>query len=201
MPLFDPVNYATLLNVTNPSNEYTYLVGFLVFIENYLLNNYSLEFGTEVSTKQIQDAEDAQMLFPVNFVRDISKVEIKSYGESSHSEVLVLNKDYTTEKVKTAPKPIYQIRFLNRQICLPYFVKIKGKKGGKSTITGSPAVSFFFQNLLQKNTLVETSFENLIFDLQDGATLADTVKYLKTPDTNYFTQGSLPAINVGINQF
>jgi hypothetical protein len=127
MPLFNPVTYATQIGVIDPSNEYIYLQGFLMFIEGYLLNNYSLEFSTDESAKQREGSDTGINIIPAYFVRDISIITKKSYKDSSYSKALLLHQDYILDKVKTAPKPIYQIRLTSEQLKHPFYLDITGK--------------------------------------------------------------------------
>lgn len=187
MPLFNPATYATTLAVTNPSNEYTYLQGFLMFLENYLLNQYGLSFSDIPSTKSIQDFQDGVSIIPLNFVRTITNVEVKSYTDSSYSQVLTANPDYILSSVRTSPKPHYQIRLLSRELCLPQYIEITGKwsfadslptdiAGGVLEILQLGLANFRYnKNLMDKSGKVvsKTKMKNVEVTFGSGSTNRD----------------------------
>lgn len=134
MALFNPATIAVNLGLVLSPQELAYLQGFLSFLEGYLRSEYYLEFGTTVSTGKVTSTVDPESLFTLNFVREISKVEIKSYSDVSFGEVLTFGVDYTTYQVKTPPKPSYQIILTNKSVALPYYVEITGKWSFADTI-------------------------------------------------------------------
>lgn len=134
MPLFDPATLATSLGVTNPSNEYSYLQGFVVYLENYL-NLKGLEFGGDDVDGILQDFDDPTTIIPTKFVRPSDDIiTIKNYSDSSYSKVLNKNVDYIVRKAKLAPNPVFEIKLLTEYVCLPKYIVINGKWSFADTI-------------------------------------------------------------------
>ena len=134
MALFNPVTLATSLGVTNPSNEYSYLQGFVVFLENYL-NIKGLEFNATVADDTLQDFDEPTTIIPTKYVRlTNTEITIKDYSDSNYSKVLIEEVDYITSKTKIIPKPVFQIKLLTQTICLPKYIVVNGKWSYDDTI-------------------------------------------------------------------
>lgn len=135
MPLLDLSEYTNLLRLGNASSESVYLSGLLVAVENYLLTKYDLNFGTETTTKKRDGGDETMSIFSTKFVRNISQITLKQYGNSDFSEVLIENTDYITSQIVLSPKPIFQIQLLKKSISLPHYLEITGKWSFADTIT------------------------------------------------------------------
>jgi hypothetical protein len=129
MPLFDALEIAGLLNITDTASQ-NYLTELLAYVEEDLKKKglIYLEAEPNFSIKTIQkDEGEIRNDFEVRHLQDVQFVKIKNRLDTASEETLVSDSDYYFEEFGVSPYPANHIFLICRDLKNHEYLQIQGR--------------------------------------------------------------------------